>query len=107
MADNMSQKAARGNGENAGIGAGPEEFPRDSQFEGANKTTGPLFGDRSSRTPDSGGQSLAMGLSERMDINGVSPTDIGMGRDESNGKPYGPMKGPAPNGGAGAKTVWG
>lgn len=111
----MSQKAVRGSGENGSIGAGPEEFPRNEEFEGANSTTGPLFGDRKPRRQPSEGASLQMGLSHCFKIEGGEAasaeeravTELGEGRDESTGKPDGPEKGTADNGGAGAKLRWG
>lgn len=49
-------------------------------------------GDKSHRQPPSSGASLPMGLSERAKIT-ESPDALGMGRNESNGKPKGPQKG--------------
>lgn len=111
----MSQKAARGSGENASIGAGPEEFPRNEEFEGANRSPGNLFGDREPRRQPSEGASLQMGLSHCMKIEGGESPDaesrateeLGEGRDESTGKPDGPEKGKVDNGGGSAKLRWG
>lgn len=86
---------------------GPADFPTASEFDGANNTPGDPFGDKSSRpNPSSGGQ-LADGLSMRMDIASVTPESLGMGRNVSNGKPDGPVKGSVNNGGGSAKLQWG
>jgi len=49
-------------------------------------------GDKSPRKQPSAGASPAEGLSERVKIT-ESPEALGMGRNESNGKPSGPQKG--------------
>ena len=111
----MSQKAVRGSGEGAATGAGPEEFPRNEEFEGANSTPGSLFGDRKPRRQPSEGASLQMGLSHCIRIEGGEDpsaeeravTELGEGRDESTGKPDGPEKGHVDNGGGSAKLQWG
>lgn len=111
----MSQKAVRGHGEGAGTGAGPEEFPRNEEFEGANRSAGNVFGDRKQRRQPSEGASLQMGLSHCMEIEGHQgpdaeereTTELGEGRDESTGKPDGPEKGSVDNGGGAAKLRWG
>lgn len=115
-----SQEAARGstmtqprNG-GAAPGAGPEEFPRNEEFrEGG--AYGIPFGDKKPRNPPSGGESLARGLSFCEAFGTGNDPDreeemcdkLGEGRDESTGKPTGPQKGPADNGGASAKVQWG
>lgn len=48
-------------------------------------------GDKTPRTPPSSGASLPHGLSEKVKIT-ESPESLGMGRNESNGKPMGPAK---------------
>lgn len=109
-----SQKAARGNGENASIGAGPEEFPRDEKFENEGSYGNP-FGDRKPREPESEGANLSRGLSCCIPFGSDSSpereeeqvTELGLGRDESTGKPDGPEKGKVDNHGASAKQVWG
>lgn len=99
-----SVKAAVGSGETQ---LGPETVPNKEEFEGANATPGPLFGDKSSRTPPSGGQSLVMGLSECEKFDNEDPDTLGEGRDDATGKPDGPERGAVDNGGAGAKLQWG
>lgn len=110
----MSQKAARGNGENSSIGAGPEEFPRDEEFRDEGSYGNP-FGDKKPRRQPSEGASLQMGLSHCIPFGSDNEpdeeerqvTELGEGRDESTGKPDGPEKGKVDNGGASAKQVWG
>lgn len=86
---------------------GPADYPTASEFDGANSNPGNPFGDKKSRPNPSQGGSIADGLSCRMDISGVTPESLGMGRNVSNGKPDGPEKGPVNNGGASAKLQWG
>lgn len=103
----MSQEAARGSGENGSIGAGPEEFPRNEVFENAG-APGSLFGDKTERKMPSGGGDLTLGLSCRQTFHNEDIADeLGMGRDESTGKPDGPEMGKVNNGGASAKLEWG
>lgn len=85
---------------------GPAEFPLGSQFEGANKSGGDVFGDKSSRSVPDSGADLAMGLSERMQIT-ETPEALGEGRNVSNGKPTGPQKGKVNNRGADDPLIWG
>jgi hypothetical protein len=99
-----SRRATAGNGETQ---LGPEEFPLNEEFEGANAHPGDVFGDKSSRRPDAKGASLAMGLSSCEPFDHVDPDELGEGRDDSTGKPDGPERGPVDNGGAGAKLQWG
>jgi hypothetical protein len=99
-----SRRATAGNGETQ---LGPEEFPTHENFEGANKVTGPEFGDKSSRRPPSTGQSLVMGLSSCEDFHDEDPDELGEGRDDATGKPDGPQRGKIDNGGAGADLQWG
>lgn len=109
-----SQKAVRGSGENASIGAGPEMFPRNEEFENEGSYGNP-FGDKTIRTPPSEGGTLGLGLSCRYRIEGGedpnseerATTELGEGRDESTGKPDGPERGKIDNDGASAKLVWG
>lgn len=91
----------------AAAGTGVEKVPTNSMFEGANSTPGDVFGDKSPRNPPEDGADLAMGLSECVPFNGEDPADLGMGRNDSNGKPMGPQMGPVNNGGAGAKLRFG
>lgn len=104
--NSKSQDAARGDGENKSIGAGPEEFPRDDKFEDAGNA-GNVFGDKKPRTPISEGSSLARGLSCCIPFADEHPDELGEGRDESTGKPDGPEMGKVDNGGASSKPVWG
>lgn len=112
--NSKSQAAVRGNGENGSIGAGPEEFPRNEEFENEGSYGNP-FGDRKPREPEREGADLSAGLSCRIPFgSGGSPdreeeqvTDLGLGRDESTGKPDGPEKGKVDNHGASSKQVWG
>jgi hypothetical protein len=115
-----SQAAARGSQKEQAHegghapGAGPEEFPRNEEFrEGG--AAGNVFGDRKSRKPPGEGADLVCGLSCRIGFGTGNDPDreeeacdkLGEGRDESTGKPTGPQKGPADNGGASAKVQWG
>jgi hypothetical protein len=104
-ASNGSTRAAVGG--NASPTIGPEEFPTSSEFAGANASPGDVFGDKSSRSVPSAGQSLSMGLSECYKFDNETPDSLGEGRNDSNGKPMGPQKGSVDNGGAGAKLIWG
>lgn len=104
MDNSKSVNAAVGSGETQ---LGPETVPNDSVFSGANSSPGNLFGDASSRTPDSAGGSLAMGLSSCEKFNSTTPDQLGEGRDDATGKPDGPQRGPVSNGGASAKLQWG
>lgn len=97
---------------NTAVGAGetqlgPETLPNKSIFQGANASAGNVFGDASSRTMDSKGGSLAMGLSCCEGFHDVMPDALGEGRDDSTGKPDGPQRGAVNNGGASAKLQWG
>lgn len=104
--NSKSQAAARGNGENQSIGAGPEKFPREDKFNGAG-SPGNLFGDKAPRKQPASGGSLDMGLACQYGFENETPESLGEGRDESTGKPTGPEKGKVDNGGASAKPVWG
>lgn len=104
--NSKSQAAARGDGENQSIGAGPEEFPNGEVFENAG-SPGNLFGDKSPRKPPSQGADLAMGLSCKIPFESEDPDELGMGRDMSTGKPDGPEMGKVDNGGASASVEWG
>lgn len=105
--NSKSWDAANGNGENASIGAGPEQFPRNSIHENPGSPGNP-FGDRSPRTPETQGSSLALGLSCKMDIHAeLMADDDGQCSDESTGKPDGPEMGNVDNAGASAKLSWG
>lgn len=104
--NSKSQAAARGNGENDSIGAGPEAFPRNEIFEKAGKP-GDLFGDKTIRKMPSAGADLSLGLSCREAIGDDIEDEIGMGRDESTGKPDGPEMGKVDNEGASAQLEWG
>lgn len=86
---------------------GPYDFPKASEFEGANSSPGDPFGDKSSRPNPSSGGSLADGLAMRMSIAGVTEESLGMCRNVSNGKPDGPAKGSVNNSGGSAKLRWG
>lgn len=100
-----ARAAAAGTG-NQGV-LGPEEVPTNSEFEGANKTPGDEFGDKSPRRPPSTGSDLVMGLSECESFEAEEPDELGEGRNDATGKPDGPQKGKVDNGGAGASLEWG
>ncbi len=92
----MSQAAARGNGENASIGAGPEEFPMGSKFEDAG-SPGNLFGDKKPRTPETKGASLAMGLSYQASFEDETPDELGEGLARCQPRSTSPRRMPWPS----------
>lgn len=83
------------------------DFPRNSEFAGANGSPGKEFGDAKPRSMPSGGGSVTNGLSCQYGFSGESAESLGMGNNEKNGMPIGPQKGTCPNNGASAKLRWG
>ena len=101
-----SLDAAYGNGENNAIGAGPEKFLQEDVFENPGKP-GNYWGDKTIRKMPSQGADLSLGLSCREPFENEDPEELGMGRDDSTGKPDGPEMGNVDNGGASAGLEWG
>jgi hypothetical protein len=87
----------------------PSQVPLGSNFAGANAGSKPghVFGDAMPRKPPSQGSNLSMGMSEQYSFADTTPEELGMGRNDANGKPMGPETGAVDNGGAGASLIWG
>lgn len=101
-----SLDAAYGNGENDKVGAGPESFLQQPEFEHEGKP-GNYWGDKTIRKMPDKGADLSLGLSCRESFHDEDSEELGMGRDDSTGKPDGPEMGKVDNEGASAGLEWG